>query len=270
MANINPTASKYADLPYDNPPAVRYLPTTAAYDLWAAHYDHDANFLQALDSLAMKTLFPRLIAHVAKQPDGSPRPTPWKLVDLGCGTGRNTIALLDVPDAEVVAVDASPKMLEVAKGRVGEATKASGRTGEVRFGIVDLLENTEPPHMVQNADALVSTLVLEHIPCETFFRQAAQMLKPGGWLLMTNMHSEMGGISQAGFVDPETGEKIRPKSYAHTPAEVLAAAESVGLVVEGQLEERAVDESLVEALGPRSRKWVGIKCWYGGLFRKVG
>lgn len=249
---------------YDNPTAIRYLPTTAAYDLWAEHYDHDSNFLQALDTIEMKTLFPQLLQELA------PSPKPWKLVDLGCGTGRNTVALLDVPQAKIVAVDASPKMLEVAKGRIAEAVKVNPRSEEVEFEVVDLIASSTPPASVRGADAIVSTLVLEHIPCDVYFGHVAQILKPGGLLLMTNMHGDMGRISQAGFVDPTTGEKIRPKSYAHTVDETVRAAEKAGLQVVGQLQERAVDESLIAALGPRSRKWVGIMCWYGGLFRKPG
>jgi SAM-dependent methyltransferase len=263
--STDPTPSQYSALNYDNPPSIRYLPTTAAYDLWAEHYDHDSNFLQALDTREMKTLFPQLLEALP------PVTTQRKLVDLGCGTGRNTVALLGVEDAKVEAVDASPKMLDVARERIAKALKASGRdVGEVEFGVVDLLASREPPELVRGADAVISTLVLEHIPCDVFFGHVAQMLKPGGMLLMTNMHSEMGGISQAGFVDPKTGEKIRPTSYAHTVEETIKAAEQAGLEVVGEVSEKGVDESLVQALGPRSRKWVGIKCWYGGLFRKVG
>ena len=36
------------------------------------------------------------------------------------------------------------------------------------------------------------------------------------------------------------------------------------------VEERAVDEALTDVLGERSKKWVGVTCWFGGLFRKGG
>jgi SAM-dependent methyltransferase len=276
MADITPASTQgpdtstsatpdYTSLDYDTPPAIRYLPTTAAYDLWATHYDHDGNFLQALDTIEMRTLFPRLLVHLARERSEG---KPWKLVDLGCGTGRNTTALLDVPGAEVVAVDASEGMLEVARRNVGEIAQLRARVEDVKFGIVDLLAE-EVPKMVMGADAIVSTLVLEHIPCDVFFDKVTRILKPGGWLLMTNMHSQMGGISQAGFVDPATGEKIRPTSYAHTVDETVKAAEGAGLSLAGKMEERMVDEALLEALGPRSRKWVGIWCWYGGIFKRA-
>jgi cyclopropane fatty-acyl-phospholipid synthase-like methyltransferase len=256
-----------ATIDYDNPTAIRSLPTTAAYDLWAKHYDHDGNFLQALDTIEMKTLFPRLLKQLSSPSSSLSLQKPWKLVDLGCGTGRNTVALLGVPDAQVVAVDASEGMLDHARRRIAEAVPSTSLRDEVVFDIVDLLAD-DLPECVCQADAVVSTLVLEHIPCDVFFQKVARMLKPGGLLLLSNMHSHMGGISQAGFVDPETGEKIRPTSYAHTVDEVEKTAHAIGLTIVDSIKETAVDESLVEQLGPRSRKWVGVTCWFGGLFQK--
>lgn len=41
-----------------------------------------------------------------------------RLLDIGCGTGASTAALLKAaPKAQIIAADASPEMLEVAKGK---------------------------------------------------------------------------------------------------------------------------------------------------------
>jgi ubiquinone/menaquinone biosynthesis C-methylase UbiE len=241
---------------------IRYLSTTAAYDLWASVYDTDGNFLQAMDNIEMKSLFPNMVSNIKSE-------KPWKLVDLGCGTGRNTVALLGVADAEVVALDASPKMLEVAKSRLQDITKQSASQSPIRFEVIDLIESMELPLVALNADAVVSTLVIEHIPCDIFFRHVAQMLKPRGILLLTNMHAQMGSLSQAGFVDSKTGEKVRPTSYAHTVDNILAAASKFGLEPIGKIEERAVNEASADVLGQRSKKWIGVTVWFGGLFRKA-
>ncbi|KAI0388157.1 S-adenosyl-L-methionine-dependent methyltransferase [Hypomontagnella monticulosa] len=256
--------------------SIRYLPTNEAYDRWAAVYDTDGNFLQALDTIELKTLFPRFLRSVTL-------PKPWRIVDLGCGTGRNTALLLAASDIEeVVALDSSKGMLEVARSRLqqGDRTSPSDLDAaqivpKVHLEVFDLLQSTPIPAIAQQVDGVISTLVVEHVPLPAFFSQVSQMLKPGGVLLLTNMHAHMGGISQAGFVDTDTGEKIRPTSYAHTVADVLVEARKWGLEVEGRgegeeagIQERAVDESMVEVLGPRSRKWVGVTCWFGGLFRK--
>ncbi|KAI0419238.1 putative methyltransferase [Xylaria grammica] len=252
--------------------SVSYLPTNEAYDRWAKVYDSDGNFLQALDDLELKTLFPRFLSLIKS-------PKPWRLVDLGCGTGRNTALLLGIPESEIIALDASKGMLEVAETRLvgsNPGSDVSGNPSNLRLGIFDMLATSAPPESVapHTVDAMISTLVVEHIPLPTFFAHVSQLLRPGGMFLLTNMHSHMGGISQAGFVDAATGKKIRPKSYAHTVEDVILEARRYGLEVEADEEgvgilERAVSENMVQKIGPRSEKWVGITCWFGGIFRKV-
>ncbi len=56
------------------------------------------------------------------------------------------------------------------------------------------------------------------------------------------MHSELGSISQAGFVDPKTGDKVRPKSYPHTIQQILDESSRYGFTVAEAFQERAVDE----------------------------
>ncbi|OTA82310.1 hypothetical protein M434DRAFT_401071 [Hypoxylon sp. CO27-5] len=257
--------------------SIRYLPTNEAYDRWAAVYDIDGNFLQALDTIELRTLFPQFLELISS-------PKPWRIVDLGCGTGRNTALLPTVPDVkEVVALDSSKGMLAMARSRL-QKTGDEAMTSNLELGrlapklhleVFDMLASPSPPPSAQQADGVISTLVVEHVPLETFFAHVSQMLRSGGILLLTNMHAHMGSISQAGFVDPETGEKIRPTSYAHTVTDVVAEAKRWGLEVENAgkgneagVNERTVDGDMVEKLGPRSRKWVGVTCWFGGLFRK--
>ncbi|KAI0404400.1 putative methyltransferase [Xylaria palmicola] len=249
--------------------AVRYVSTNDAYDRWAKVYDSDGNFLQALDDMELKTLFPRFLTSIKS-------PEPWRIVDLGCGTGRNTALLLGVPSSEIIALDSSKGMLEVAKTRLSGSDAAASGTTSLRFDIFDMLATSAAPACVapHTADAVISTLVAEHVPLPAFFAHVAQLLRPGGVLLLTNMHSEMGSISQAGFVDAATGEKIRPTSYAHTVEDVVTEARRHGLEAEEDGEgtgilERAVGEDMVGRLGPRSKKWVGVTCWFGGILRKV-
>lgn len=249
------------EIPQVQDSSIRYLKTSEAYDLWADVYDTDGNFLQALDTIQMKSLLPRMLALL----ESSNLPRPWKLVDLGCGTGRNTAALLEVGEAQVVGLDVSAGMLQVARQRLKDGVES----GRLQLEVLDLIEQSVPPPLAKGADAVVSTLVIEHIPADRFFRQISQMLKPGGILLLTNMHSEMGGISQAGFIDPKTGDKIRPASYAHTVDDVEAEAAKYGLEVIDKIEEKSVDASMVSQLGERSAKWVGVRVWFGGILRRT-
>lgn len=244
----------------------RYLEPTAAYDLWSAVYDTDGNILQALDTIEMRSLLPDLLSRL-------PHHQAWKIVDLGCGTGRNSMQLLDIPEATIICLDASPKMLEIARRRLDEHMTALDDTStkaEASEAIVyDMLSSDPLPPSALEADAVISTLVLEHIPLFEFFRTLSQILKPGGFSLVTNMHSEMGAISQAGFVDPETGEKVRPTSYNHTLEDVIAEASRQEFQVVGAVKERAMDEEMAEMVGERAKKWVGVTVWFGVCFRKA-
>ena len=250
----------------DGKPPIRFLDPTTAYDLWSEVYDTDGNFLQAVDTTEMQTLLPKMLSRISSSPP------PWKIVDLGCGTGRNMTHLLDLPDSLVIGLDASPKMLEIARSRIHEHMAQIGRASEAaqraQLEPYNLLGSYCIPSCALNADAIISTLVLEHVPLSIFFEKASEILKPNGLALVTNMHSEMGAISQAGFVDPKTGEKVQTQSFIHHLDDVVAEAQKQGFEVVGEIQEKAVDEDMSEVLGARARKWIGVTVWFGVCFRK--
>lgn len=245
---------------------IKYISTAEAYDLWSEVYDTDGNFLQALDTIEMRELLPRALQAL-------PSTGPFKAVDLGCGTGRNTLQLLEYPQThEIVGLELSPKMMEIAKSACETRLAESSETRTLTFETYDMIvSRCIPPASAKAAGLVVSTLVLEHVPSDVFFETCANLLRPGGVLLCTNMHAGMGKVSQAGFVDPKTGDKIRPVSYAHTVDEVVRSAKKAGLelVDEHGVKEVSVDENLAERLGQRGRKWIGVTVWFGGLWRKV-
>ena len=181
--------------------------------------------------------------------------------------------LLDIHEATIICLDASPKMLEIARRRLDERMTAmddaSTKAKAFQAIVYDMLSSDPLPRSAFEADALISTLVLEHIPLFEFFRTLSQILRPGGFALVTNMHSEMGAISQAGFVDPETGEKVRPKSYNHILEDVITEARRQDFQVVGNVEERVMEEKMAEMLGERAKKWIGVAVWFGVCFQKV-
>lgn len=259
-------------------------------------YDTDGNFLQRLDTLEMQVLLPRFLELVIARFSTMPS---LKLVDLGCGTGRNTIPLLkalssrkgnDKPppleQVEIIGLDASSGMLDGARKAIDSAVKERDLEPDtaisVSLGTLDLLQgaatSNQLPASLQDSGAVgvISTLVLEHIPAKEYFGAASATMVPGAYLLVTNMHADMGEISQAGFTDPQTGVKIRPTSYCHSVSGVVKAAEEGGFQLvditgkdgEGVVLERAVDEQLAEKLGARAKKWIGRKVWFGMCFSK--
>lgn len=98
--------------------------------------------------------------------------SPSFVVDLGCGTGALTAALLDRwPDARVVGVDSSAEMLARAQqhARPPQLSFESGDIGTWR---------TETP-----VDVLVSNAALQWVPDHLeLLPTLVESLTPGGWL----------------------------------------------------------------------------------------
>lgn len=98
-------------------------------------------------------------------------------VDLGCGTGE-VLESLRGGCREVIGVDGSPRMLELARRRFGgDAPDVSLRIGEL-----DHL-----PLRDGEADFACINLVLHHLSSpEAAVREIARVLKPGGLVLVTD------------------------------------------------------------------------------------
>ncbi len=95
------------------------------------------------------------------------------MLDVGCGTGRVTEALLAlVPRGRVLAIDASADMVEVARGRLGE---------RAQVWCQDALElDLELDDAV---DVVVSTAALHWVPDhDRLWARLADALRPGGML----------------------------------------------------------------------------------------
>jgi 2-polyprenyl-3-methyl-5-hydroxy-6-metoxy-1,4-benzoquinol methylase len=247
---------------------IKYVSTLEAYDQWASVYDSDSNPLQALDDEEVISLVPQVLSLATP-----PKDRPLRILDLGCGTGRNTLKLLSIAGADIHGADLSPKMLDLAKQRctqTWDSLPKDQRASSLTFHVHDVLSPNTDLYKLQ-FDIIISTLVVEHLPLSNFFTEVNRLLVPGGILLLSNMHDEMGAKSQAGFNDPLTGEKVRPVSYNHSVEELREEAERNGYELVGEgIRERGVDQEgeMVRRLGPRAEKWLGCKMWMGGIFRR--
>lgn len=183
-----------------------------AYSRWAATYDRDANRTRDLDQQVTRQLL--LERHFTR------------VLELGCGTGKNTATLADI-GAQVVAMDFSPGMLLQARANIDAA--------HVAFVEADL--TLEWPSQAQAMDLVVGNLVLEHIDDLTpVFAQAAQRLVTGGMLLVCELHPfrQYQG-TQARFTDT-SGAPVLIPAFQHHVSDYLRAAGAASLVLR-QLDE---------------------------------
>ena len=89
------------------------------------------------------------------------------VLELGCGTGYFTRELAR-SRADVIAIDVSPELLEIAK--------ANGSTANVRYEIQDASALSYPSAMF---DSVVGSSVLHHIAIKAALQEIYRVLKPG-------------------------------------------------------------------------------------------
>ena len=145
------------------------------------------------------------------------------VLDVGCGTGRITEALLElVPSGRVLAIDQSAETVALARERLG------GRAEVWRQDVLDL-------DLAQPADAIISTATLHWVPDhDRLWPRLARALRPGGLLevqcggkgnidrvrrvidaVAREMAPELVGWSPWCFAEPEdTKQRLREAGFA--------------------------------------------------------
>lgn len=139
-------------------------------------------------------------------------------------------------------------MLDVTRTRCGahfSTLPASLCPQEVILRVHEVLPTTTGPEHARNADDVVPTLILEHLPLETFSACAA-MLKPDGHVLLAFIHPELAKLTQAGFNCPVSGEKVRPTSHLHLLGDASREAGKCGFEVVDRVMETEVCEEMVQ------------------------
>ena len=156
-------------------------------------------------------------------------------------------------------MDVSERMMSKAKARIAAEPQ---RDVKITWVLHNIDADSLIPQEARGVDAIVCTLVLEHLRLDVFFGAVKEALKKDGWMYLTNMHPEQGLSSRAGFVVKEGGQevKIQGVSYNHSIESILQAAGEVGLRLLGEVEERGVDDAEhAQQLGKRADKWIGVR-----------
>jgi ubiquinone/menaquinone biosynthesis C-methylase UbiE len=99
-----------------------------------------------------------------------------RLVDLGCGTGKQTVMLAPHAD-EVVAVDISATSLDQASARCHHAS-----VGNVRFLEESIVSLSLAPGSVDGIVSYGDVISHVHDAYRQVFRECARILRPGGFL----------------------------------------------------------------------------------------
>ncbi len=148
------------------------------------------------------------------------------VLDLGCGVGR--VALHVAPRCRTLwAVDASPRMLELASNRLAGIQN-------VRFALCE--GATIPSLRSESIDVAYSILTLQHVEREDAFallRELARVVVPGGTVYLTfpNLLSDQYLAGFIAYVDRgEVGNPARARFY--TPEEVARILPAAGFEIE--------------------------------------
>ena len=170
-----------------------------AYNVWADNYDTVQNKTRDLEAKALR--------------DSVSASTPLDILEIGCGTGKNTEWLL-TKAKHLVAADFSAEMLNRAKEKI--------TAKNVEFRQFDLRNEWEFPE--KQFDLITCSLALEHIENIDFvFGQANKVLRTGGLFYIGELHpfKQYQG-SKARF---DTGSGVYElECFVHHVSEFFAAA----------------------------------------------
>ena len=174
-----------------------------AYNIWSDQYDTSLNKTRDLDK--------KSTIGTLKKFDFS------TVIELGCGTGKNTSFLLEKAD-EIIGLDFSQEMLNKAKKKIKDK--------RVKFWKVDLTAdwNIESNY----ADLITCSLVLEHIEkLNLVFNQAYEKLKNGGLFFISELHPFKQYSGSKAKFETENGTQ-ELETYVHHISEYLEVANESG------------------------------------------
>ncbi len=182
---------------------VDHVDTVEGYGIWAETYD-GPNPAFGFDEPMVREIAGSL--------------PPGTALDAACGTGR-VAAVLAECGHRVIGVDSSPDMLDYARKRVEDA--------DFRLGDLDRLPIDDGA-----VDVVTCALALSHVPdLGPVLREFARVLRPGGHVLITDMHPEQIARTHVPTVRRPDGSAARVRVHQHRTGDYLRAALAAGLEV---------------------------------------
>lgn len=119
-----------------------------------------------------------------------------KVLDLGCGYGWHCMYAVDRGAAEVVGLDASWRMLEVAREKSGER--------EIQY-LCQSIEEADFPE--ESFDVVMSSLVFHYLPSfDEIAKKVNRWLKPGGAFVFSVEHPVFTSYGSQDWIYDEEGK----------------------------------------------------------------
>ena len=174
-----------------------------AYNSWAVQYDSNDNKTRDLDAFATKEA---LSQYRFKN-----------VLELGCGTEKNTLWLLDKAE-QIIGLDFSSEMLNIAREKIKDR--------KVEFAKTDLNNEWEVEN--QFADLVTSSLTLEHIDnLHHIFSQANEKLIENGIFFICELHPFKQYVGSKAKYKTESGTE-ELTVYTHHISDYLESAKENG------------------------------------------
>lgn len=193
----------------------------AAYRSWSDTYDEMWNGLIEIEEPVLRAALSSM--------------EPGNALDAACGTGRVSAILAD-RGHDVVAIDASPEILDRAK--------AKGIPARFELGDLEHL-----PLDDQSVDLAVASLALTHSPSlDEVFAELTRVVRTGGRIVLSDVHPMAVATGAQGFFRRADGSRVVVVNHVHWASAYVNVAVAQGLRIE-RCEEVPVDEPFMSQMG---------------------
>ncbi len=178
-----------------------------SYDEWAQTYDSTDNKTRDFDQ--------KITIDILSQYSFR------RVLELGCGTGKNTKWLVQHAE-KVVGLDVSEEMLKIAR------TKIQSENVTFQKGDLNHLWDVEDNYF----DLVTSSLTLEHIKeLDPIFFQAYQKLQPDGLFFVCEYHPFRQYEGKKARYTSGTGEEIEITAFIHHTTDYVSGALKCGFTL---------------------------------------
>lgn len=201
-------------------------PDSRVFDLWAQVYDVRSNPLLMLEERSAMPLLPPLSGE--------------DVLDVGCGTGRWLTRLETLNPSSLTGADCSTSMLKCAREKVHSTTRLEHR------------ECSTLPGVDASKSFVLASFVLSYLnDLHGFASECARILRPDGWVLISDMHpvtAARRGWTRSFRVE---GEKFEIAVHSRSLEEIASAFQYYGFELRVLIEPpfEAPEKSVFEHAG---------------------